>query len=240
MYEKMGQLYRTHPDICFHCECYHYETRTYHERDSEGRMQTRTETIRVVTYSESFSIPYYSSRDVSGLFYLNCDQANVQKKNYIKLKLKEEINFADAISYMDYEYYKSEFWRRNRFRDVHMDFHETRTIPGLRHHNLVKIGNKDPCSVNCFWYFLFTMLTFCQFYKSYVDSFCVNQKYKVRKIVSTRYDLNQPIYTEKYSQLIPQINLITQQYNYQPNDYNYLNNEVQVNLPTQEELSESL
>ena len=83
------------------------------------------------------------------------------------------------------------------------------------------------------------MLTFCQFYKSYVDSFCINQKYKVRKIVSTRYDLNQPVYQEKYLQLIPQLNLITQQYEYKPTDYNYLNTEVQVNLPTQEELEKA-
>ena len=239
MYQKMGVLFRTHPDISFHCECYHYETRHYTERDSNGNTHTRTETVRVTTYTESFSIPYYSSRDVSGLFYLNCDKAFIRKKAFIKLKLKEEINFADAISYMDYEYYKSAFWRRNRFRDVYMDFHETRTIPGLLHHNLVNIGNENPCSVNFFFYFVSVLLTLCQFYKSYVDSFCVTQGFKVRKLVSTRYDLNQPVYVQKYTPLIPQINLIKEQYNYEPSDYNYLNQDIQVNLPTAEELEKA-
>ena len=236
MYEKMGMLYRTHPEIHFHCSCYHYETRRYTTKDSKGRRHKRTEKVRVVTHSESFSIPYYSSRDVSGLFYLNCDQANVQRKSFIKLKLFKEINFADAISYMDYEYYKSEFWRRNRFRDVRMDFSEKRIVPGLVRHNLVKISDKNPCTVNFFWYLVFTIIPLCQFYKSYVNLFCVNQSYKVRKIVSTRYDLNQPVYVEKYSRFVPQLNLISQQYDYQPTDYNYLNTAVQVNVPTEEEL----
>ena len=38
---------------------------------------------------------YYSERDVSGLFYLNCDKAMVKQKRFIKLKLKEESNFSD-------------------------------------------------------------------------------------------------------------------------------------------------
>ena len=236
MYEKMGDLFRTHPDICFHCECYHRERVPVTERDSNGNTHTSYREERVVTYRENFSIPYYSSRDVSGLFYLNCDKAYVQRKNFIKLRLKEEINFADGISFMDYEYYKRDFWMRNRFRDVYMDFHETRTVPGLHHYNLVNIGNENPCGVNFFFYFLSVIFTFCELYKKYVDSFCVNQSFTVRKFVSTRYDLNQPVYVEKYTPFIPNLNLITQQYNYQPNDYNYLNQNVQVDLPTAEEL----
>ena len=236
MYEKMGELFRTHPDICFHCECYHIERRTVTHKDDKGNDHTETRDERVVTFRDNFSIPYYSSRDVSGLFYLNCDEANVQKKNFIKLNLKEEINFADAISYYDYEFYKRDFWIRNRFRDVYMDFNETRTIPGLNHYNLVSIGNQDPKSVNFCFYFLSVMFTFCQFYKSYVDSFCVEQKFTVRKFVSTRYDLNQPVYVQKYTQFVPTLNLITQTYNYETNDYNYLNQDKKVDLPTEEEL----
>ena len=58
-------------------------------------------------------------------------------------------------------------------------------------------------------------------------------------MVLTRYDLNQPVYVQRYSLLIPQINLITEQYNFEPSDYNYLNQGVQVNLPTAEELEKA-
>ena len=204
MYYKMGKLFQTPPVISFHCECYHYETHYYTTTDSEGRTHTESRTERVTTYRETYNVPYYSARDVSGLFYLNCDRANIEKKYYIKLELKEEINFADAISLYDYEREKSDFWARNRFRDVYFDFSESRVIPGIKHHNLVKLKVNEPCMVNFFWFFLFTFFTFSELYKLYFESVCIFQRFKVRKIVSTRYDLNQP----EYQVLVPQINLL--------------------------------
>ena len=236
MYDKMGSLFKAHPNIIFHCECYHYDTVHYISRDKDGHTHHETRTEKRITYTEGYSIPYYSSRDVSGLFYLNCDEAIIKQKYYIKLELKEEINFADEISYMDYEHYKDQFWRRNRFRDVYMDFNERRTIPGLIQYNLIKIGQNEPCSVNLFWFILFSLLGICEFYKIYINKFFVYQKYKIRKIISTRYDLNQPDYENKYSQLAPQLNLINQQYTYEPDSYNYVNHEINVDLPTKEEL----
>ena len=232
IYQKMGIHFQTPPEILFHCECYHYETRTHYTTDSKGHRHRHTERVRVTTYRETYSMPYYSERDVSGLFYLNCDKAYAQQKRYIKLELKEEINFADAISYYDYERAKSAFWRRNRFRDVHFDFNEERRIPGLAHHNLVKLVKQEPCIVNYFWFFFFTILTIAEFYRILFDSYCVYQKFKVRKLVSTRYDLNQPV----YQVFVPQINLISQQYQYGQEYYNYVNQSYELQLPTKEEL----
>ena len=129
MYEKMGKHFMTPPVINFKCECYHFETKQHYRTDVEGRREYYTTTETITTYRETYSMPYYSARDVSGLFLLNCDKAIAQRKHYIKLELVEEINFADAISYYDYEKEKDDFWRRNRFRDVHYDFHESRIIP---------------------------------------------------------------------------------------------------------------
>ena len=232
MYEKMGRNFRTPPVICFHCECYHYVTVTYYTRDKNGHRHRHTRREKRVTYRETYNFPYYSERDVSGLFYLNCEKAYIEKKHYIKLELKEEINFADAISYYDYDRAKSNFWRRNRFRDVHFNFWETRTIPGMEHHNLVKLTVNEPFMVNYFFFVIFTILTFAEFYVIYVDSFCIYQKFTVRKVVSTRYDLNQPV----YQIFIPQLNLISNQYQYDQDYYNYLNQSYQLQLPSQEEL----
>ena len=100
----------------------------------------------------------------------------------------------------------------NRFLDYYMNFNETRTIPGLTHFNLIKLGNDEPFYLNYFFFLIFTILTFAELYKILFNSFCVFQSYKIRKIVSTRYDLNQPVYQEKYSSLVPQLNLIEKQY----------------------------
>lgn len=236
IYQKMGKLYKTYPVIEFYCECYHYENRkvhtTYTDKNGKKRHQTRTERVRKTTYTERYYMPYYSERDVSGLFYLDCDRALVQKKIYIQLDIYDEINFADPISYMDYEFEKDRFWRRNRFRDIYFDFKESRYIPGLTRNNLIKLVNSEPWYVNFFCFFIITLLTFAEIYTIIFNSLCVKQRYTIRKLVSTRYDLNQPI----YSQFTPRIDLINMQLNYGGDYYNYINNDYDLKLPTEEEL----
>ena len=60
IYDRMQRIFSTHPEIIFHCECFHYQFR----RTQDGRNYKE----RVTTYREDYSMPYYSSRDVSGLF----------------------------------------------------------------------------------------------------------------------------------------------------------------------------
>lgn len=232
MYDKMGCYFRTPPIIRFYGECYHYETRHHTRTDSQGNIEHYTTQEKVITYTEKYDLPYYSERDVSGLFYLNCEEAYLSKKHYIKLELLEEINFADAISYSDYEREKSDFWNRNSSRDVYFSFSEKRFIPGMDHLNLVKLVEKEPCMANYFFFFISTILTIAEIYRIYFNYLCVYQKFKVRKIVSTRYDLNQQVYQE----LVPQINLIVTQYKYEQKDYNYLNQDYKPQLPTKEEI----
>jgi hypothetical protein len=232
MYQKMGRNFQTPPEICFHCECYHYVDVEYYTTDKDGNKHRHTRKEKRVTYTERYVVPYYSSRDVSGLFYLNCERAVIEKKRYIKLELKEEINFADAISYYDYERAKSHFWLRNRFRDTHFSFWETRTIPGMDHHNLIKLVDQEPCTVNMPFFVLFTFLTGAEIFSLYFDTLCVYQKFKVRKLVSTRYDLNQPV----YQTFVPQLDLISNQYEYGAEYFNYLNQGYDLQLPSQEEL----
>ena len=238
IYQKMGSYYRSYPVFQFYCECYHYEIRKHTvRRKVNGKTRVRTETrrVRVTTHRETYTFPYYSERDVSGLFYLDCDRALINRRFYIQLDIFSEINFADPISYMDYENAKDRFWRRNRFRDTHFHFNESRYIPGLVQENLVTLGESGCCCVNFFFYFIFTLLTFAEFYKCFFNCLCISQTYRIRKLVSTRYDLNQPVYTD----FIPQIDLISQHYNYEMCDYNYLNNDFHVQVPTASELQQA-
>ena len=222
----MKAYFMTLPEIYFQCECYHYK-----DNNKPGNKGDR-----IITYNETYRMPYYSERDVSGLFYLNCDKAKRNKKKYIKLELSEEIKFADAISYMDYEKEKDSFWRRNRFRDAFFDFKEIRIIPGIPKNIMVKITDDDTCTVNFFFYLILSFLTLAEFYKLYIYAhLCVKQKYTIKKLVSTRYDLNQPV----YQTFAPQINLITQTLDYESQDYNYKNTSYQVQMPTEEELEKA-
>ena len=235
IYQKMATFFRAQPVFKFHCDCYHYELRKHRVRRSKGGYRTVTRREKVTSYTETYTFPYYSERDVSGLFYLDCDSAFINRKCFIQLDISDEINFADAISCKDYEDAKDRFWRKNRFRDKHFFFYETRSIPGLERENLVRIGNNVPCCANSRTYLIFTFITLAEFYKFYYYSLCLTQNYKIRKIVSTRYDLNQPVYQD----FIPQLDVISQQYNFQAADYNYLNNDYNLNIPTKEELEQA-
>lgn len=239
IFQKIGSYFKIPPQITFHCSCFHYVTYTRTYTDAKGNISRSTVTERVVTHSETLKFPYYSVRDVSGLFYLNCDPNLIQNKSFIKLELSEEINFADAISYMDYLFEKTVFCEKNKNRDEHFLYDEKRVIPGIIHHNLIKLRNEIPFTINIYFFVLASLLTCAEFYKSYVNSCCIEQNFKIRKIVSTRYDLNQPDFQQKYSNLIPKINLISQTFDFQPQDYNYLNSDCPVNIPTQNELNKA-
>ena len=58
---------------------------------------------KVVTHTEIEYFDYYSVRYISGLLNLNCDKVQIKIKCYNKLELKEEMNFDDSISALDYE-----------------------------------------------------------------------------------------------------------------------------------------
>ncbi len=236
MYKKMRKLFITPPIINFHAECYHYVTHTKTRRDSEGKVHKYTERRKVISRVDSFNLPYYSVKDVSGLFLLNLELAQAKSKAFIQLDLNKEINFADTISYSDYIQTKNLFWQRNRYYDVHMTFRENRFIPGMDKHNLINISDYEPSFVGIGWFVLCVLFTFGQCYKNYIDSLSIYQKFTIRKLISTRYNLLEPQYIQQYQPLMPALNLVTQQYYYQPQETGYCSSDLQPILPTKEEI----
>lgn len=83
-----------------------------------------------------------------------------------------------------------------------------------------------------FWFFLATLLTLGEIYTIYLNSCSIKQSFKIRKIISTRYDLNQV----KYDDFSPRLDLINEQHNYESKDYIYTDNKYNLKLPTEEEL----
>ena len=236
MYEKMGKLYQTYPVIVFHGESYHFETKIKGSAGigftGDANFSAKTKKEKVVTYREDYEMPYYSERDVSGLFYLDCDRAQLQKKIYIQLDLTAKIDFADPISYMDYKYELNSFTNNIQSRDQFGAVTEKKYIPGLTEHNLIKLASNEPCLANFFCFFLATLLTLGEIYTIYLNSISIKQRYTIRKLISTRYDLNQP----RYNIFTPRLDLINQQFTYSNEYYNYINKDYNPKLPTEEEI----
>ena len=235
MYQKMKELFCGHPIIKFNCVCYHFETYTVYYTDSNGNSRTRTETRRVNTHYDSFIVPYYSVRDISGPFVLDIAKGLLKKKDYVKLKLILIIDWADAISLSDYENYKSDFIERNKNYDKYMDFTEERTLPGFNTYNLVLINEKELCTIHVIWYFLLTILTLVQYYKWYIESKCIHQSFKIVKLVSTRYNL---IEKEEYIKKQPKLDLINKIYDFELSTTCFCEDK-NVDLPTLNEIEDA-
>ena len=236
MYKMMEELFYGRPLIKFRCECYHYETRTEYYTDANGNRQSRTVTVPVVTHVDSEIFYYHSARDISGKFVLDSARGFMMKKDYIKLKLKLVIDFADAISYSDYAKAKADFEDRNRHYDIHMSVYEERTLPGFTEYNLILIGDNGSCCVHKCWYIIFTLLTLVQYYKWYVDSKCVHQSFTIIKLVSTRFNL---LEENKYIEQQPKLDLIDKTYDFELSKTAFCE-EGNVDLPLKEEIDEAM
>ena len=129
------------------------------------------------------------------------------------------------------------FYNRNVVRDTHMDFSEYKNIPGLQNINLVKLGSYEPCCFGKCAHVFYTIIMLAQFYKLYVNSFCVYQPFKIRKIVSSRYNLMAQVKkNEKYKVVAPIINLGSETYKYDSEEIGRVYDAAKPVCPTEEEL----
>jgi hypothetical protein len=207
IHDYMKTLFATAPIIRFHVECYHYETRYETYKDANGNTQTRSSQVKITTYTGHENFYYYSWRDISGVFLL--DVAKFLNKNfqkaYIKLKLNLDINYADDGTFSDYTMQKFIFHARNRWRDVHMHTWETTDLPGMNKYNMVRVSDNKAPFVNACLYILFTLFPFIELYKIYVNLYCENQTYTLKKVVSSRTNLNVQANVVKYEIHFPKI-----------------------------------
>ena len=224
LHGKMAEIFQSKPVVRFKAKKYHYVTERYSYEDDDGNRREGTRTYRVSNGENMQSMKYKSFRDVSGLLVLNCGKSKKIRKAYVELEIKLEINFADAISYSDYVKAKNDFYSQNKYADDYTQLYEEITVKDLKHHYLIKIMDKDPCTINMFFYILFCIITLAQIYKIYFSTFCIHKKFTIRKLISTRYDLGSPQYGPNYEPLNPQISLNHLKLSYEPNNYLFTDN----------------
>ena len=230
-YEDIDKMFKASPSIRMNIECYH----TKHSGGGGGRgggggggrggnagnagrggkgggrsggstsSTNSTRSTRVVTHRASEEFSYKSWRDVSGEFKLDTSSATKDESvAYVLLSLSLEVQFAADGSGEDYNMAKSDFMRRNRF-DVSQSFTQTNTIPHFRKDILVQVTDQPPCCVGVGFFMLFGLLTLNAIYSTYLDSCCHRQKFSIKKVVSTRQDLNAPQMQTQYAYYDPRM-----------------------------------
>lgn len=205
IYSYMERMFYTPVHKVMHIQCYHYETRLRTERDANGNTSVKTEQVRVNTHSSTERYFYISWRDISGKFDLDVSGAmEKQERPFVKLHLGLAMQPAGDGTESDFNHQKNSFvWRNNR--DTHYDFDERLELQGYDEHILVRVSDFQPPYFSLGWFILFTLLTVVEFYKQYMDKFCVVQDFTIRKVVSSRQDLNNPTYVQQYIAFIPTI-----------------------------------
>ena len=202
---------------------------------SYRRYGSSYKTKKVISHEEKVDFPYYCARDVSGLLELNAKKEETMGKFFIKLEIIPEINFADELTYLDYDNFRTNFYNINRQKDKFMSYSESRLIPGSKNIYLASFKEKEACSINIGLFILFTIIPLAEFYKCYVNSYSLKQQFKIRKLISTRYDLNQ----EKYQDFVPSFDLPNEQYAFDPANCIFIYEDYQVLKPTNKEISQA-
>ncbi len=155
---------------------------------------------KIVSSIEKENLNYFSCRDVTGI--LNLDVEKLTKSNkriYINLSMKLEYEIADDLSSIDINSQKEFLICRNRKKDIYMDFIEKKSISNFDPNIIVYLGEKENIYINKFFYILFTFfIPVIEIYKIYLNSKIKFYEITIRKAISTRFDLKEPEFEEKY------------------------------------------
>ena len=230
VYEIMGDLFKAPPSLILGIECYdEWETVEEHVKE-DGTIEKSRSYDRTTKYVNDHIIPYYSSRDVSGLFHINSDI------NAIRLELTEEINFADSISYYNYLQEKEYIYEKHKHKANNCSLSNKFHIPGLEQYNLVPVNSEsDSCCLNVCIFILFILIGFGEIYKIYFKCTTVYKHFIVRKLVSLRYDLNNNI----YNPFRPRIKFLNKIQEYTPDYYNIKYGRYKTQIPTNQEIQKA-
>eukprot|EP00826_Nyctotherus_ovalis_P051715 TRINITY_DN6477_c0_g1_i8.p2 TRINITY_DN6477_c0_g1~~TRINITY_DN6477_c0_g1_i8.p2 ORF type:complete len:243 (-),score=47.74 TRINITY_DN6477_c0_g1_i8:45-773(-) len=105
------------------------------------------------------------------------------------LELSIDVQFANDGTGEDYARSKLNFITRNRF-DRYQSYHQLNQIVDFRDRFFIQVTDNPPCCFGRSYFIFFGLLTFNALYSSYLDCCCHRQAFVIRKVVSTRTDLN--------------------------------------------------
>jgi len=216
----MDILFHQKPVIKIICSCYHFETKI-----TPGSI----EVSKIETFNETKELDIFSYIDISGIFRLK--ETN---KSLIELELEKEIEFNDAITIYDIQKIKNKLYSKNKNKDYCIHIYLDKDIPSMKYFYLIKLSkDKNYCLLQKWIYILCVFLMIDLFYRIYLDIISSKQKFKIRKIVSSRYNVFE---NNKYSQFTPGYSIQDSQFVENRDNIGGVLDKKDLLLPTEEEL----
>eukprot|EP00826_Nyctotherus_ovalis_P037761 TRINITY_DN3472_c0_g2_i4.p1 TRINITY_DN3472_c0_g2~~TRINITY_DN3472_c0_g2_i4.p1 ORF type:complete len:393 (+),score=64.68 TRINITY_DN3472_c0_g2_i4:154-1332(+) len=200
-YEDIDKMFKAAPLVTLNVACYHY--RTVYSRGISS-------TGRVVTHLGSEEFRYTSWRDASGEFILGTSKAEHNESvAYVLFDLSLDVQFASDGTAEDYGRAKQSIIERNRF-DRFQEYYQQNSIPHFQDSFLIQVTDQPPCCFGLGYFIFFGLLTFNAFYSTYFDCYCHKQEFTIRKVISTRADLNAPDMQSQYAYYDPRMQVANQ------------------------------
>ena len=226
----MNQLFKEKPVVNITCSCYHFEKPFINTTISKDLK--KMDTKKIETYSETKQLTIFSYLDISGIFHLK--ETN---KHFIKLKIGKEVNINDEMTLYDIQNIKKDLYFRNKDKDLYISIYVKSIVPIKKDYYLVKIkNNKSYCLLQKWVFILSNLLMVDEFYKLYFNYLCTHQYFIIKKVVSSR---NNVLQNDKYSQFIPGYNILEENFVANKKDIGGVNNELNITLPTEEEIEKA-
>ncbi|MDK2410521.1 hypothetical protein QHH11_18935 [Aphanizomenon sp. PH219] len=188
------------PEIGFHCECYHYETKTrwvteyYTEYEQvynsssqtyesqpvqKSRQVQETYQEKIITYQETESFAFSQFEDISG----NVSD-DIYKFQATKIDFSKSWQAGDEATSNAYQLKKINFQTRNQNRDTNFDFSEYFHLNNFKTKAL-SIVDLEKKSILMHWmmYILCSIFTFSWFYRKWLESETVKGNFEFRKVI---------------------------------------------------------
>jgi hypothetical protein len=170
-------------EMCISRPIFNFTSESYHKiNNKKGNFEKK------ITHTKNYNFNYCSFQDISGLFKLDYKKT---EKHLIKLELDLDIILADDITKYDYYLIRKSIIQKNKNLDKNFCITENRKILGLEKYNLINLRKEESKLFNLIGFYIFSVfIPLIEFYKIYFNNNCIEQTFKIRKLISTRYDLN--------------------------------------------------
>ena len=219
----MDTLFLQKPVIKIICSCYHFKLKSTKET---------IEYSKIETFNETIELNIFSYIDISGIFRLK-----ETKKSIIELELGKEIEFNDEITIYDIQKIKNKLYSENKYKDLCIHVYLEKDIPSMKYFYLVKLSkDKNYYLLKKWIYILCVFLMIDLFYRIYLECISSKQKFTIRKIVSSRYNVFE---NNKYSQFTPGFSIQDSQFLANKDNIGGVGDKKDLLLPTEEELKKA-
>ena len=204
---------------------------------------------------QKYFFPYYSCRDISGLIILKTPLKNTNIK-FLHAKIHVSQYIYDDISRFDYDK------QYNKYKKIYMEEKIENNSNGIyAGHNyylkdykfyywyetLIKLDEKSNISyfVNIYFFLFFKIICLGKIYEMFIfrfihkaDKFARRENIiRIRKIISTRYNLSTPEISKKYGKVAPCVNYNGKFYYFDQEKSVYISSNVIPIFPNEKEIN---